>query len=71
MVMKTGERWHCINPDCRCVVAVETSGEIDGANPICPCGAPMKKNYKSPVFRYLEFLHLNDRELVSSREHEK
>lgn len=27
MVMKTGEFWHCTNPNCRCEVFVKTAGE--------------------------------------------
>lgn len=57
MVMKTGERWHCTNAACRCSILVETSGEIEGENPLCACGNAMKKVYSPPVFRYLDFLH--------------
>jgi hypothetical protein len=54
--MKSGERWHCMNPACLCAVLVETSGELEGGNPRCSCGGIMKKEYAPPVFRYLEFL---------------
>ena len=56
MVMKSGERWHCINPECGCIVLVESNGEIEGENPRCACGSVMKKDYSPPVFRYLDFL---------------
>ena len=56
MVMKSGERWHCINPACGCIVLVESSGEIEGQSPRCACGTIMKKGYSPPVFRYLDFL---------------
>jgi hypothetical protein len=56
MVMKSGERWHCVNPACGCVVLVESNGQIEGQNPRCACGSMMKKGYRSPVFRYLDFL---------------
>jgi hypothetical protein len=56
MVMKSGERWHCMNPACLCAVLVETSGALEGSNPRCSCGSIMKKDYSPPVFRYLEFL---------------
>jgi len=56
MVMKTGEFWHCSNPNCRCEVSVKTTGEIDGENPRCPCGGIMKKNYVQPFTSYLQFL---------------
>ncbi len=55
MVMKSGERWHCINPACGCAV-VESNGEIEGQNPRCACGGIRKKGYSPPVFRYLDFL---------------
>ncbi|HUL17137.1 MAG TPA: hypothetical protein VLV88_14150 [Terriglobales bacterium] len=71
MVMKTGEHWHCMNPDCRCAITVETGGEFDGANPICACGTQMKKDYKPPVFHYLDFLRPESGELVSGDRHEK
>ena len=56
MVMKTGERWNCTNPTCRCSIVVETSGEAEGKNPQCACGSVMKKEYAPPVFQYLDFL---------------
>ena len=56
MVMKSGERWHCMNPACLCAVLVETSSELEGSNSRCSCGSIMKKEYSPPVFRYLEFL---------------
>jgi hypothetical protein len=56
MIMKFGERWHCINPACGCAVLVEVNGEIAGANPRCACGSILKKDYTPPVFRYLDFL---------------
>lgn len=56
MVMRTGERWHCTNPACRCAILVETSGAAEGRNPACACGNVMKKQYAAPVFQYLDFL---------------
>ena len=56
MVMKSGERWHGINPACGCAVVVESNGEIEGQNPRCACGSIMKKSYTPPVLRYLDFL---------------
>ncbi len=56
MLMKSGERWHCMNPACNCAVLVEANGEIEGQNPRCACGSVMKKAYSPPVFRYLDFL---------------
>jgi hypothetical protein len=56
MIMKSGERWHCIHPACGCIVLVESNGEVEGQNPRCACGSIMKKGYSPPVFRYLDFL---------------
>jgi len=50
MVMKSGERWHCINPACGCAVLVESNGEIEGQNPRCACGSVMKKATPRPSF---------------------
>ena len=58
MLMKSGERWHCMNTACGCAVLVEVNGEIEGQNPRCACGSVMKKAYSPPVFRYLDFLKL-------------
>ena len=60
MNMKTGEHWHCTNPACHCEVLVESSGEIDGNNPRCACGGPMKKKYSPPHLTYLEFLRTEE-----------
>jgi hypothetical protein len=60
MMMKTGERWHCTNPACRCEVLVQVHSEVDGNNPRCVCGTPMKKKYVAPNFTYLEFLRVDD-----------
>jgi hypothetical protein len=56
MVMKSGERWHCMNPACGCAVLVEADGEVEGQNPPCACGGIMKRDYSPPVLRYLDFL---------------
>jgi hypothetical protein len=64
MVLQTGEHWHCTNSDCGCEVLVEKGGRVDGANPVCACGAPMKKAYASPVFQYLDFLRDGEPALV-------
>jgi hypothetical protein len=64
MVMKSGERWHCISPACQCSVKVEISGEGEGQNPRCACGSVMKKEFSPPVFRYLDFLRFPEPALV-------
>lgn len=56
MIMHPGERWHCSNASCRCTVLVEAGTPQEGENPRCSCGAVMKKEFKSPVFSYLDFL---------------
>jgi hypothetical protein len=65
MLMKSGERWHCMNPACNCAVLVEANGEIEGQNPRCACGTVMKKAYSPPVFRYLDFLRSSEPALVN------
>jgi hypothetical protein len=68
MHMKTEDRWHCTNPACRCKVLVESNANQGGKNPCCSCGATMKKKYASPVFTYLDFLHLEEAPKVVARE---
>jgi len=60
MFMKAGEQWNCSNPKCHCEVVVQSSSLIEGGNPCCVCGAPMKKNYTAPQLSYLEFLRFAD-----------
>jgi len=60
MLMKPGERWHCINPQCRCEVLVESESQVAGRGPRCVCGEAMKRNYVPPVFKYLDFLRPDD-----------
>ncbi|MGB8473830.1 MAG: hypothetical protein WCE61_07085 [Candidatus Acidiferrum sp.] len=60
MIMKIGEHWRCTNPACRCEVLVQAKSEMEGSNPRCTCGAPMKKSYAPPHFAYLEFLHVEE-----------
>ncbi len=64
MIMKAGEHWHCMNPACHCEVLVQSSSDVEGDNPRCVCGAPMKKKYVPPNLTYLEFLRVE--ETVSS-----
>jgi hypothetical protein len=69
--MKTGERWHCTNPACCCAVLVESSGKVEGSNPLCACGAAMKKKYASPALTYLDFLRREEALLPSGRRSEE
>lgn len=59
MVMHPGERWHCTNLSCHCTLLVETGTSQEGENPRCSCGAVMKKEFKSPVFSYLDFIQFD------------
>ena len=65
MMMRSGDTWHCTNLSCHAAVLVQTESQSEGVNPRCSCGAPMKKKYKSPVFRYLDFLRIEEPELTS------
>jgi hypothetical protein len=58
MVMHPGERSRCINQNCGCIVVVELGSSSDKTNPRCSCGSIMKKECKSPILSYLDFLHL-------------
>lgn len=71
MIMKAGERWHCLDPVCRREVLVDAGSPEDGASPVCSCGSPMKKEYKPPVLRYLEFLSPESSEFVAGTVPEK
>jgi hypothetical protein len=54
-MMRSGDTWHCTNVSCHAVILVQNESQGEGVNPRCTCGAPMKKKYTSPVFRYLDF----------------
>jgi hypothetical protein len=56
----SGERWHCMNPNCRREAILEAWDRRDGTNPRCPCGAVMKREYAPPVLRYLDFLRMEE-----------
>jgi hypothetical protein len=63
MLMKSGERWHCVNTSCHCEILVESDSSASGTSPRCACGATMKRNYAPPAFKYLDFLRVDDAEL--------
>jgi hypothetical protein len=65
MVIRSGETWHGTNISCRAAVLLQTESQSEAVNPRCSCGAPMKKKYRSPVFRYLDFLRTEELELTS------
>ena len=56
MLLRSGDRWHCTYPSCRSELCVGTGWQLEVDSLYCPCGGVMKKNYTSPVFRYLDFL---------------
>lgn len=60
MMMKCGEEWHCTEPSCRCQIVVQSDSQVEGSNPRCSCGAPMKKKYTPPQMTYLDFLRLEE-----------
>jgi len=59
-----GECWHCMNAVCRKEIFIAYSEATAGNRPQCSCGAEMKKEYTPPVFRYLEFLQLEQHSLA-------
>jgi len=67
MVLHSGERWLCSNRNCGCTIVVESGSAQDGTNPRCSCGSVMKREFKPPVFSYLDFLRL-DPPLVPAKE---
>jgi hypothetical protein len=52
-MMTLGQRYICQNPLCRSEIEVTRASAEASGNPICCCGAEMKKPYTSPVFREL------------------
>ena len=60
MMMRPGDSWHCTNSACKAEFLVQIASQLDGDNPRCTCGSTMKKKYSSPVFRYLDFLQVED-----------
>jgi hypothetical protein len=52
MKMTRGDLWRCINAECGCEVHVVISSRTEGlTNPICVCGAVLKKPYVRPSIR--------------------
>ena len=49
MNMQIGERYRCINDDCRCEIEVVKASAEAVLNLRCCCGAKMKKPYTNPV----------------------
>lgn len=52
--MVGGLVYRCQNRACGCEIVVTKASAIEtNANPICGCGAEMKKPYRPPVLRML------------------
>jgi|GEM_PF-2400292 len=58
MLTRPVESWHCINPECAAKPTIRVDFNLENSPPRCLCGTPMKKEYRSPVFRYLDFLRV-------------
>ena len=54
MEIRKGERWRCLNPACQSEILVIASSEVvNGRNPRCSCGSPMKKPYVLPEMKMI------------------
>lgn len=51
--MRSGQRYICANPLCRCEIEVIRESLNAIGNPKCCCGSAMRKPYAQPVFREL------------------
>src|ERR1700743_1000734 len=56
MLLQSGDLWHCTNPACCSELTIRFSREVEVDHVYCVCGAVMKKPYRPPIFRYLDFL---------------
>ena len=56
MLVRSGDLWHCANPACLSELSIGTIRDAEVDRVYCVCGAVMKKYYRLPVFRYLDFL---------------
>jgi hypothetical protein len=56
MLTRPVESWHCVNPECSAKPTIRVDFNLENTPPRCLCGTLMKKEYRSPVFRYLDFL---------------
>jgi hypothetical protein len=63
------EKWHCINRACNTEIQLPANIATDAPLPHCSCGARMKKKYTAPVFRYLDFLRVDEPVLVETASH--
>jgi hypothetical protein len=63
------ENWHCMNRSCNAEIQLQVNSAVDAPLPRCCCGSRMKKKYTAPVFRYLDFLRLDESALVETTSH--
>jgi hypothetical protein len=54
MLTRPVESWHCVNPECSAKPTIRV--DFWRRRRRYRCGTLMKKEYRSPVFRYLDFL---------------
>lgn len=52
--MAKGQRFICVNPDCRAEIEVVKDSTEGTSNPRCCCGAEMKRPYSKPTVRKLD-----------------
>ena len=52
-MMQRGQLYRCQNAECRAEIAVKEASIEGSGNPVCCCGAEMKKAYGAPVLREL------------------
>lgn len=64
MLVRSGDLWHCTNPACLSELSIGTSRDAEVDRVYCVCGAVMKKHYKPPFFRYLEFIGERDQDAL-------
>jgi hypothetical protein len=51
-MMRTGQKWRCVNPGCRAeMVIIESSQLVGAGQPRCGCGTVMKRAYEKPTAR--------------------
>ena len=53
-MMQRGQLYRCQNAECRAEIAVKEASIEGSGNPVCCCGAEMKKAYRPPVLRELD-----------------
>ena len=70
MDTRVRDSWHCTNRACTAEISMTTIRPSDGTNPLCSCGAAIKKDYSPPVFTYLDFLRVEEPVLAEHGAHD-